>query len=251
MVGGTIRALDRQKNGALVRDESGAVRVGVDLASVDEVARSLASFGTRYTDRLFTPEELTDVEGSARTRAESLAARFAAKEAVLKVLRVSGNAPPPWTDIEVRRTPGGWPRVQLSGRAATLAAIAGLDSWAVSLTHEVGMAAAVVVASGSTLERVARVSITTKVDHYERGQQVEETIRKVLNEHGRLSAEAATVGVDDDLYRFGLTSHATVNVMLGLEDEFDIEFPNRLLRKSTFQSIRSIHEALAEVRAEP
>jgi acyl carrier protein len=72
-------------------------------------------------------------------------------------------------------------------------------------------------------------------------------IRKVLGEHGKLTADAATIGIDDDLYRSGLTSHATVNVMLGLEDEFDIEFPNRLLRKTTFQSIRSIKNALTDI----
>jgi acyl carrier protein len=76
---------------------------------------------------------------------------------------------------------------------------------------------------------------------------MDDIIRKVLDEHGKLTANTATIGVDDDLYRSGLTSHATVNVMLGLEDEFDIEFPNRLLRKTTFQSIRSISEALTDI----
>ncbi len=76
---------------------------------------------------------------------------------------------------------------------------------------------------------------------------MDDTIRKVLDEHGKLSTPAAEVDDDDDLYRCGLTSHATVNVMLGLEDEFDIEFPNRLLRKTTFQSVRSIRDALIEV----
>jgi acyl carrier protein len=76
---------------------------------------------------------------------------------------------------------------------------------------------------------------------------MDDIIRKVLEEHGKLTADTTTIGVDDDLYRSGLTSHATVNVMLGLEDEFDIEFPNRLLRKTTFQSIRSISDALADI----
>jgi acyl carrier protein len=78
---------------------------------------------------------------------------------------------------------------------------------------------------------------------------MDDIIRKVLSEHGKLTVDTATIGVDDDLYRSGLTSHATVNVMLGLEDEFDLEFPNRLLRKTTFQSIRSISEALTEIGA--
>ncbi len=76
---------------------------------------------------------------------------------------------------------------------------------------------------------------------------MEDIIRKVLDQRGKLTVDAGIIDVDDDLYRSGLTSHATVNVMLGLEDEFDIEFPDRLLRKTTFQSIRSIHDALSEV----
>jgi acyl carrier protein len=54
------------------------------------------------------------------------------------------------------------------------------------------------------------------------------------------------VAADADLYECGLTSHACVNVMLGLEDEFDFEFPDRLLRMSTFQSVKNIGEALGE-----
>jgi acyl carrier protein len=83
----------------------------------------------------------------------------------------------------------------------------------------------------------------------EKEPDMDDIIRKVLSEHGKLTVDTATIGVDDDLYRSGLTSHATVNVMLGLEDEFDLEFPNRLLRKTTFQSIRSISEALTEIGA--
>ncbi|MBD2763050.1 acyl carrier protein [Kocuria sp. cx-455] len=70
------------------------------------------------------------------------------------------------------------------------------------------------------------------------------TVRKVLAEHGKLSQDAHTLGTDVDLYRAGMTSHASVNVMLGLEDEFDIEFPEELLTKATFTSISSISEAV-------
>ncbi len=76
---------------------------------------------------------------------------------------------------------------------------------------------------------------------------VDAIIRKVLDEHGKLAIDANSVDVDEDLYRSGLTSHATVNVMLGLEDEFDVEFPNSLLKKTTFRSIRAIREALTEI----
>lgn len=73
---------------------------------------------------------------------------------------------------------------------------------------------------------------------------MEETIRKVLAEFAKLPVDAATIDVGADLYALGLTSHASVNVMLGLEDAFDIEFPDALLRKDTFQSIAVISDKL-------
>jgi acyl carrier protein len=75
-------------------------------------------------------------------------------------------------------------------------------------------------------------------------------IRQALADYGRLAVPVTEVADDDDLYRLGLTSHASVNLMLGLEDAFDIEFPERLLRKSTFGSIAAIRAAVDEVRAE-
>jgi holo-[acyl-carrier protein] synthase len=131
-----------------VHENTTPIRVGVDLASVEDVRGCLAAYGRRYTRRIFTATEVAACSGNESARAESLAARFAAKEAVLKVLHCPAE-PPAWTDIEVERTPGGWCVLHLSGRAATMAGEAGLDHWAVSLTHEAGMAAAVVVASGS------------------------------------------------------------------------------------------------------
>lgn len=72
----------------------------------------------------------------------------------------------------------------------------------------------------------------------------ESTIREVLAEHARLNTDAAALQRLDDLYAAGMTSHASVNVMLALEDAFDIEFPDELLRRSTFTSIGSIDEAV-------
>jgi acyl carrier protein len=77
----------------------------------------------------------------------------------------------------------------------------------------------------------------------------EEEIRNVLRDHGRLPVGIETVPEGDDLYRLGLTSHASVNVMLALEDAFDIEFPEQMLRKGTFESIASIREAIEELTA--
>jgi acyl carrier protein len=70
------------------------------------------------------------------------------------------------------------------------------------------------------------------------------TIREVLTAQGRLPVSVTSLGDNDDLYDSGLSSHASVNVMLGLEDAFDIEFPDSLLRKGTFQSVSSIQSAL-------
>jgi len=78
---------------------------------------------------------------------------------------------------------------------------------------------------------------------------MEDAIRQVLAEHGRLPVDAATVAEEADLYQAGLTSHASVNVMLALEDTFDVEFPDSMLRKSTFESVASIRAALAELGA--
>jgi acyl carrier protein len=76
---------------------------------------------------------------------------------------------------------------------------------------------------------------------------VDATIREVLDAHGRLPVSALDLSESESLYTSGLSSHASVNVMLALEDAFDIEFPDDLLRKSTFQSIASIRGALVSL----
>jgi acyl carrier protein len=72
-------------------------------------------------------------------------------------------------------------------------------------------------------------------------------IRDVLAQHGHLAVDARQLDDESDLYEAGLTSHASVNVMLALEDAFDVEFPERVLRKSTFASIASIREVVDEL----
>ena len=74
-------------------------------------------------------------------------------------------------------------------------------------------------------------------------------IRRILKEHGRLSRDADTLPVNADLYEAGMTSHASVNVMLALEDHFDIEFPDQMLKRSVFESIDSISAAIGELQA--
>jgi acyl carrier protein len=77
----------------------------------------------------------------------------------------------------------------------------------------------------------------------------DEEIRRVLVEHARLPVEVATLSDQADLFQAGMTSHASVNVMLALEEAFDVEFPESMLRKATFESVAAIRSALAELEA--
>jgi holo-[acyl-carrier protein] synthase len=122
-----------------------AVRVGIDLVSVEAIEASIRTHADRYLEWVYTPRELEECEAADGLDAQRLAARFAAKEATIKVLR-PGDEPVPWRDIEVQREPGGWTELQLGGHAAQLAERAGVAAFAVSLTHEDGYASAVVVA---------------------------------------------------------------------------------------------------------
>jgi holo-[acyl-carrier protein] synthase len=121
------------------------VRVGIDLVSVDSVRDSIQVHGEHYLKRIYTERELLDCQSPAGVDPERLAARFAAKEATLKVLRPDDTGIP-WNTIEVRRHPAGWVELELSGQAAALAASAGLDEFALSISHEGGFATAVVIA---------------------------------------------------------------------------------------------------------
>jgi holo-[acyl-carrier protein] synthase len=121
-------------------------RVGIDLVSVSSVRDSIERHAERYLERIFTEDELRDCQVTGGVDAERLAARFAAKEATLKVLRPSEQAVP-WRAIEVRRDPAGWVELQLSGPAAALASTGGLTDFSVSLTHEGGFASAIVLAN--------------------------------------------------------------------------------------------------------
>jgi holo-[acyl-carrier protein] synthase len=128
------------------------LRVGTDVESIFEVARSIERFGSRYTDRLYTPHELESCGGRRAGAAPGLTARFAAKEATIKVLRPVGDDVPGWKSIEVRRTPGGWVELALSGRAEEMARAAGLRHLELSLSHSAGVAMATVVAWSETEE---------------------------------------------------------------------------------------------------
>lgn len=78
--------------------------------------------------------------------------------------------------------------------------------------------------------------------------EMKEKIRQVLEEHAQLSVGVETLGDDADLYQAGMTSHASVNVMIALEDTFDVEFLDSMLKRSVFESVASIAAALEEVQ---
>jgi acyl carrier protein len=77
--------------------------------------------------------------------------------------------------------------------------------------------------------------------------ELDAEVRSVLAAHGKLAVDAHALDPDADTYRAGMTSHASVNVMLALEDTFDIEFPERMLNKRTFATVATIRSAIAEL----
>jgi len=78
-----------------------------------------------------------------------------------------------------------------------------------------------------------------------------DTIRGVVQAHGQMPVDVSGLADSADLYQNGLTSHASVNVMLALEDSFDVEFPDALLKRSTFQSLEAIAQALETLGVSP
>ncbi|MFC4032938.1 holo-ACP synthase [Streptomyces polygonati] len=120
------------------------VGVGIDVAEINRFEAALART-PGMAERLFTPAELHLPSGERRGTA-SLAARFAAKEAVAKAL----GAPPGlhWLDAEITTTPSGQPRLTVTGTVANRAATLGVTGWHVSLSHDAGIASAVVIAEG-------------------------------------------------------------------------------------------------------
>jgi holo-[acyl-carrier protein] synthase len=116
---------------------------GVDLVEIERFQAALSRHGSRFLERVFTPAELEE----AGEHLASLAARFAAKEAVAKALG-TGIGPVGWREIEVRRGSARQPLLRLHGAAAQLSAELGLTQWSVSLSHSQGMAIAVAFAAG-------------------------------------------------------------------------------------------------------
>lgn len=119
---------------------------GVDLVDIPRIERVLRRYGEKFLARVYTPEEVR----YSRGRPAELAARFAAKEAVAKALGVGVRVLSPvgigWREVETLNEAGGKPYVILHGRARALAQAQGLTEWAISLSHDGGIAIAFVVA---------------------------------------------------------------------------------------------------------
>jgi holo-[acyl-carrier protein] synthase len=125
--------------------------VGADLQGIDEVRESIEIYGVRYLRRIYTDREIADCARQPSDVARAFAARFAAKEAVFKILK-DDDVIAAWKDIEVSLD-SGRPVIALRGGAAQLASRQGIATIALSLSQSSGTAAAVVVAeraSGSS-----------------------------------------------------------------------------------------------------
>jgi len=122
---------------------------GVDLVDCKRLAESIERHGERFLNRVFTEKELAYCRGRKR-HLEHLAGRFAAKEAVLKVLGTGWANGISWTDIEVLNTPSGKPVVTLAGRCRQIADEQGLSSILISISHIETHAIASAVASAES-----------------------------------------------------------------------------------------------------
>jgi holo-[acyl-carrier protein] synthase len=172
---------------------AGTTELGIDIIKVARIRASLERFGDRFTNRVLTEREQRYVRG----RPETMAGRWAAKEAVSKVLGL-GVRGIGWRDIEVERLPTGQPAVRLHGRAAARAEQLGMGRIALSITHESDYAVAVAFGIRSAGGRyLFPPDIEDRLDDRE---------RRILARIERLRAQAEAGGAA------GLASDAPANV---------------------------------------
>lgn len=117
------------------------VGLGIDVCSIERMRRALERHGERFFARICSPEERADLSG--REVATALAGRFAVKEAFAKAL--DGARGVGWHEVQVRRAPSGRPVLELFGNAVAAVERFGADRWHVSITHDAGVAVAVVI----------------------------------------------------------------------------------------------------------
>jgi holo-[acyl-carrier protein] synthase len=120
------------------------VGVGTDLAEVARIRRSIARWGDRFLNRVYTPRERAYAASKANS-AERFAARFAAKEAGMKAIGTGWNLGVTWKDFEVVNEVSGRPTLRLTGVAHQVAEHLGVQRISISLTHTAEMAFAIVI----------------------------------------------------------------------------------------------------------
>jgi holo-[acyl-carrier protein] synthase len=120
------------------------IGTGIDIAEVPRIRQSIARFGDRFLQRIYTPGEIRYCDSKAN-REERYAARFAAKEAAMKALGTGWSHGVRWRDCEVTRLPGGRPTMTFHGKAGEIAAKLGVRHTALSITHTSEQALAQVI----------------------------------------------------------------------------------------------------------
>jgi holo-[acyl-carrier protein] synthase len=108
---------------------------GIDIVETARIRRLIDQHGAHFLDRVFTADEQAYCNTSRKRSLEHYAGRFAAKEAVLKVLGTGWRGGIAWTDIEVVKEPSGQPQVKLTGECARIARELGIARWHVSICH--------------------------------------------------------------------------------------------------------------------
>ena len=139
---------DRPNHGSVRDDLMNIIGHGIDLVEIDRIERMREEHGQAFLDRCFTSGEQAYAESAPRVRAERYAARFAAKESILKAFGTGLREGIAWIDMDVTRNDLGAPSIRLTGEAATLAARMGITEWRISLTHTADLAMASVIAVG-------------------------------------------------------------------------------------------------------
>ena len=169
----------------------GTTELGVDIVKVERIRAAIERFGERFSNRVLTPTERRYVRG----RPETFAGRWAAKEAVSKVLGL-GVRGIGWKDIEVERLPTGQPAIRLHGRAAQRAEQLGMGRIALSITHESDYAVAVAFGVRTAGGKyVFPLDIDDRLDDRER--QLLARFERMRDLHERTRALAAEIDEDE------------------------------------------------------
>lgn len=171
----------------------GTTELGIDIVKVERIAAAIGRHGMRFADRVLTPREQRYV----RQRPETFAGRWAAKEAVSKVLGL-GVRGVGWRDIEVERLPTGQPSIVLHGRAAQRAEQLGMGRIAVSISHEAEFAVAVAFGVRTAGGRyVFPLDIDARLDDRERKLLARLERLQALHQAGSAIEEASRQEADD------------------------------------------------------